>query len=106
MRGELRTAPVERLRRRRQIKRPASRRPFSRLDTEVRIRDTKSVSVFGSRRATPAKPVVHPDLDGVFVVPEALASDVGGASVEGGLAEIVILVFGLGRPVGREHVFE
>src|SRR4051812_37075617 len=81
------------------MKAPSSGRPFL-----VWIR--KSVSVFGSRRATPAKPVVHADLDRVFVVPEAAAGDVGRGSREVGLAEIVILVLGLGRPVGREHVFE
>src|SRR5215217_668644 len=60
----------------------------------------KPGSVFRSRRATPAKPVVHADLDGVFVVPEAPPGDVGRGNHEVVLAEIVILVLGLGRPVG------
>src|SRR6266540_6079569 len=80
-------------------KRPASCRPFL-----VWIR--KPVSIFGGGRTASAEPVVHPDLDGVFVVPEAPPGDIGGASGEGGLAEIIILVLGPGRPVGREHVFE
>src|SRR5882757_10669569 len=63
-------------------------------------------SIFGGDRATPAKPVVHADLDGVFVVPEAPAGDIRRGGDEGGIAEIVILLFGLGRPVGRKHVFE
>src|SRR5258708_37051679 len=68
--------------------------------------DTRRVSIFGSDRTTPAEAVVHTDLDGVVVVPEALPGDVSRACRELGLAEIVVLVLGLGRPVRREHVFE
>src|SRR2546426_5361773 len=65
-----------------------------------------AVSISGGSRSTPTKPVVHADLGGVFVVAEAAAGDVGRACREGGVAEIVILVLGLGRPVRGEHVFE
>src|SRR5438128_9041372 len=65
-----------------------------------------AVSISGGSRSTPTKPVVHADLGGVFVVAEAAAGDVGRACRKGGVAEIVILVLGLGRPVRGEHVFE
>src|ERR1700688_3885462 len=74
-------------------------RPFS-----VAIEATLSVA--GGDRATPAEAVVHADLDGVLVVPEAGADDRRGATGEGGAAEIVVLVFGLGGPVRCKHVFE
>ena len=58
-------------------------------------------------RATPAEAVVQADLDGVLVVAEAGADDRrAGPRGKGGVAEVVILVFGLGGPVRREHVFE
>src|SRR4029077_1122381 len=63
-------------------------------------------SVFARERTAPAKPVVHTNLDGVLVVPEFGADDVGGAGGESGVAEVVILVLSLGRPVRREHVFQ
>src|SRR5947209_5476717 len=65
-----------------------------------------AVSISGGSRSTPTEPVVHADLCGVFVVAEAAAGDVGRACRKGGVAEIVILVLGLGRPVRGEHVFE
>src|SRR3569833_2539001 len=65
-----------------------------------------AVSISGGSTAAPTEPVVHADLGGVFVVAEAAAGDVGGPAREGGVAEIVILVLGLGRPVRGEHVFE
>src|SRR6185437_13596614 len=64
-----------------------------------------AVSIFGGDRPTPAEAVVHADLDGVLVVAEARAGNRGRAG-EGGVAEIVILVLGLGRPVRRKHVFK
>src|SRR5690242_1912921 len=66
----------------------------------------RSVSISGGGGATPAKPVVHASFDGVLVVAEAAAGNVGRPRREGGVAEIVVLVFGLGRPVRGEHVFE
>src|SRR5260370_267763 len=42
----------------------------------------------------------------MLVVVEPDTDDVSGAGPERGAAEIVILVFNLGRPVLREHVFE
>src|SRR6266576_6517378 len=42
----------------------------------------------------------------MLVVTESDADDRGGAGRECGVAEIVVLVFGLGRPVWREHVLE
>src|SRR3979411_3407093 len=63
-------------------------------------------SVPGGDRATPAEAVVHTDLDGMLVVAEAGPDDVGRPGGKGGVAEVVILVFGLGGPVRREHVFE
>src|SRR5688572_9676576 len=63
-------------------------------------------SVFGDDRAAPAEAVVQADLDGVLVVAKPGADHVGRAGRDGGLAEVVILVFGLGGPVRREHVFQ
>src|SRR2546430_4799472 len=57
-------------------------------------------------RATPAEAVVDAGLDGMLVVPETGADDLGGSTGEGGAAKIVILVLGLGGPVRREHVFQ
>src|SRR5258706_12251927 len=64
------------------------------------------MSVLRGDRATPAETVVHANLDGMLVVPEARTDNRSRPGGEGGVAEIVILVFGLGRPVRREHVFE
>src|ERR1700738_1944594 len=82
----------------RQTKRPAGSRPFFRL---MRI-----LSVSRGYRATPAEAVVDANLDGMFVIPEPGTQNRGRSAGEGGAAEIVILVFGLGRPARREHVFE
>src|SRR6266446_536698 len=57
-------------------------------------------------RATPPDAIVHADLDGMLVVPEMGANDRGRSAGESGIAEVVVLVFGLGGPVRREHVFE
>src|SRR5258705_1244623 len=57
-------------------------------------------------RTTPAEAIVHADLDGMLVVAEAGADDLGGSAGESGVAEVVVLVFGLGGPVRGEHVFE
>src|SRR5215468_1775084 len=60
----------------------------------------------GWRTAPAAEAVVHADLDGMVVLPAARADDIGRTGGEGGVAEIIVLVLGLGRPVRREHVFE
>src|ERR1700726_4924376 len=78
-------------------KRPARSRPFG-IDL--------SGSVTRGDRATPAEAIVDAGLDGVLVVTEAGADDRRRTTGESGAAEIVILVFGLGRPVRREHVFQ
>src|SRR5580704_229068 len=69
------------------------------------VSSENAVSVFSGDRPTPAEAIVHAHLDGVLVVAEARAGNRGRAG-EGGVAEIVVLVLGLGRPVRREHVFE
>src|SRR5215831_11721210 len=63
-------------------------------------------SVLGGDRPAPAEAIVHADLDGVIVVAKARADDLGRAAGEGGVAEIIVLVFGLRRPVRGEHVFK
>src|ERR1700730_16904386 len=78
-------------------KRPARSRPFG---TDL------SGSVTRGDRATPAEAIVDAGLDGVLVVTEAGAENRRRTTGESGAAEIVILVFGLGRPVRREHVFQ
>src|ERR1700761_5896795 len=50
--------------------------------------------------------IVQAGLDGVLVVAETRSDDLGWPAREGGVAEIVILVLDIGRPVRREHVFE
>src|SRR4051812_2206906 len=55
-------------------------------------------SIFGDYRAAPAEAIVQAGLDGVLVVAEAPAGDVGRARGEGRIAEVVILVLHLGRP--------
>src|SRR5215217_5424711 len=70
----------------------------------VSIRSAASIP--GGSSSTPTKPVVHADLGSVLVVAETPAGDIGRPCREGGVAEIVILVLGLGRPVRGEHVFE
>src|SRR6266702_7772704 len=63
-------------------------------------------SVARGCRTAPAEAVVHTDLDGMLVLPATDADHVGRTGGDGRAAEVVILVFGLGRPVRREHVFE
>src|ERR1700722_14331657 len=63
-------------------------------------------SVARGDRAAPAEAIVHADLDGMLVIAEPGADDVGGTTGEGSAAEIVILVFDLGGPAWREHVFQ
>src|ERR1700739_3223941 len=57
-------------------------------------------------RATPAEAIVHAQLEGMLVFPEPGANNLGGATGEGGVAEIVIHVFAFDGPVRRKHVFE
>src|ERR1700676_5462079 len=66
----------------------------------------QTLSVPRSGRATPAETIVDADLDGMLVVPEVGADDRRRSAGERGAAEVVILVFGLGGPVRREHVFK
>src|SRR5579883_1441046 len=62
--------------------------------------------VLCGHRATPAEAVVYAELDGVFVVAKPRADDGRRAGEEGGIAEIIVLVFAFDRPVRREHVFQ
>src|SRR4029077_5819758 len=48
----------------------------------------------------------HPELDGMLVVPEAIADDRRGPGGDGRAAEVVILVFAFDGPVWCEHVFQ
>src|SRR5665648_181293 len=50
--------------------------------------------------------LVEAGLDGVLGVGEPGADNVDGTGQEGRAAEIVVLVFELGRPARREHIFE
>src|SRR5450631_1180658 len=77
---------------------PARSRPL--------VASKRPVSVVRRDRATPAKAVVDAGLDGVLVVLEPGADDRGRSRGKGSAAEVVILVFGLGGPAGRKHVFE
>src|ERR1700735_5392656 len=63
-------------------------------------------SIPGDRRVGPVEAVVDAGLDGVLGVGEPGADDVDRAGQEGRAAEIVVLVFELGGPARREHVFE
>src|ERR1700679_100227 len=63
-------------------------------------------SIPGDGRVGPVEAVVDAGLDGVVGVGEAGADDVAGAGQEGRAAEIVVLVFELGGPARREHVFD
>src|SRR5207302_10178677 len=91
-------------RRRFDIRRHANKK--GRRDAGLLVSIRSAVSISGGSRSTPTKPVVYADLGGVLVVAEAPASDIGGSRGEGGVAEIVILVLGLGRPVRGKHVLE
>src|ERR1700730_3746284 len=63
-------------------------------------------SVPGNHRATPVEAIVQADLEGMLVVAGAAESRERERRQEVGLAEVVVLIFGLGRPVLGEHVFE
>src|ERR1700735_80971 len=63
-------------------------------------------SIPGDRRVGPVEAVVDTGLDGVLGVGEPGADNVDGAGQEGRAAEIVILVFELGGPARREHIFK
>src|ERR1700688_4971879 len=63
-------------------------------------------SVLRNHRATPVEAIVQADLEGMLVVAGAAESWERERRQEVGLAEVVVLIFGLGRPVLGEHVFE
>src|SRR5450432_882515 len=63
-------------------------------------------SIPGESRVAPVEAVVDAGLDGVLGVGEPGADNVDGTGQEGRAAEIVVLVFELGRPARREHIFE
>src|ERR1700690_1106892 len=63
-------------------------------------------SIPGEGRVAPVEAVVDAGLDGVLGVGEAGADNVDGTGQERRAAEIVVLVFELGGPARREHVFE
>src|ERR1039458_5378006 len=63
-------------------------------------------SIPGESRVAPVEAVVDAGLDGVLGVGEPGADNVDGAGQEGRAAEIVVLVFELGGPVRREHIFK
>src|SRR6266436_1516788 len=67
----------------------------------------RSGSIPRDHRATPVEAIVDASLNRMLVVAEAGSNeDRRAAGHEGGAAEVVILVFNLGGPAGREHVFE
>src|SRR5262249_50781562 len=63
-------------------------------------------SVASSDRARPAEAGVDGGLHRMVVGGEAAGRHERGGCGEPGIAEIVVLVLGLGRPVRREHVFD
>src|SRR6201987_5225047 len=63
-------------------------------------------SVVRSDRVAPVEAVVHAGRDGVVIGAEAAGRTQARGRGEGRVAEIVILVLGLGRPVRGEHVFD
>src|ERR1700722_20032254 len=63
-------------------------------------------SIPGEGRVAPVEAVVDAGLDGVLGVGEPGTDNVDGTGQEGRAAEIVVLVFELGGPARREHVFE
>src|SRR5882762_1933606 len=83
-------------------KRAGTRPAFFRESVQVR-----SGSVPRDHRATPVEAIVDASLNRMLVVAEAGSNEDGGAGGnKGGAAEVVILVFNLGGPARREHVFE
>ena len=63
-------------------------------------------SVARDNRAAEVEAIVDAGLHGVLVIVEAAERHQRGRGQKAAVAEIVILVLGLGRPVRREHVFE
>src|SRR3981189_116751 len=67
----------------------------------------RSGSIPRNHRATPVEAIVDTSLNRMLVVAEAGSNDDRrAAGQEGGAAEVVILVFNLGGPAGREHGFD
>ena len=66
----------------------------------------QSRSIPGDYRATPVEAIVDAGLHSMLVVAVAAESRERGRRHEGGLAEVVVLIFDLGGPTRREHVFE
>src|SRR5260370_2880917 len=63
-------------------------------------------SVLRNHRATPVEAIVDAGLYGMLVVTGAAESREDGRRHEVGLAEVIVLILNLGRPVLREHVFQ
>src|ERR1700679_22762 len=63
-------------------------------------------SIAGDGRVGPVEAVVDAGLNGVLGVGEPGTDNVDGTGQEGRAAEIVVLVFELGGPARREHIFE
>src|ERR1700687_5928245 len=63
-------------------------------------------SILRNQRATPVEAIVDAGLHGMLVVSGAAESREDGWRHKAGLAEIVVLIFDLGRPVLGEHVFQ
>src|SRR5882757_5347870 len=84
------------------LQKKAGTRPAFSESVQVR-----SGSVPRDHRATPVEAIVDAGLNRMLVVAEAGSNEDGrAAGYEGGAAEVVILVFNLGGPARREHVFE
>src|SRR5262245_3591010 len=85
-----------------QQKRPAERRPFPQSETR------NDWLVLRNHRAgsTEVEAVVDTGLDGVLVVADAAEAHQLRRRDEAGIAEVVVLVLDLARPVRSEHVFE
>src|SRR6185312_10014962 len=62
-------------------------------------------SVLGDDRATPTETIVQANLDGVLVVAET-TSESAGVVEHVDVAEVIVLVLDLARPVLGEQVFE
>src|SRR5215471_20697992 len=84
-------------------KRPAKRRPFPR---EAKLESGLLVLRDHRARATEVEAVVDTDLHGVLVIAEAAERRQRHRRHEPCVAEVVVLVLDLARPVLREHVFE
>src|SRR6516165_11696507 len=88
------------------MKGPAASRPFVTQKTRRLCASVFGASVSRLDGSAQTEAIVHAELHGVIVGAVAGAYDRRRAAGKGRIAEIVILVFGLGRPVRREHVFE